>query len=354
MNNVSYNLIQKANVVVSVVPGIKFNRTHITVNDQFEHTFEETSRLSQALYSSSPEQLQSRLSGGSYFFVNDALIDCRDNQYNGFVHSEEAIEQLMQTIGIETNVATTRRNNLRLNTTVSPITLTKKWSEDAFQVPGYLAGGAFSSAITFGWNPYMQYVRGAFEIIREICTNGMVGTSDLINCRIPLINRWEEHLNIADIQMQNMVQSFVARRLSEMGHERATVSELQLITNHARARLENASVLFDNKAAQRLIEIIRAVDPKYHLTGHYNEQVFNNSNVAARMPGHLSLFDTWNAVTEIHSHTTECADSTGGGLQRLANKMVFPSKDDKKGLLIERTPMISAFSDPDRAFFGDC
>ena len=348
------------NAAVEVNPIVKSDGTvhaHLVVDDKLEHTFETTSRVSQSLsIARTPDemklatlQLQDRMNGGQFFFVNDTLVDHRDGHYNGFIHNPASIDQLMEVIGIQENVSRLRRVGMRLNTTVSPITLSQQWSVEGFQIDGYLQGGSFSSGINFGWSPFMNYVRGIFEITRLICSNGMVGTSELINSKIPLMNRWEEHLAIANIQMQNMVQSKVATRLGEMAYNRATVNELQLVTKHIRERLNETK---DFSESERLSGLVRVIDPIVHLSQYYNPAVFTDSNVSARLPGHLSDFDLWNIITEMYTHTTQSEESSDGGLQRLANKMLFPNVDITKGRIIDVMPLESSFSNPDRAFFG--
>jgi hypothetical protein len=354
----NYSMLRNADVEVKPIVSNKgVVSAHIIVNNEFEHTFEPTSRISQSLSiaRNSNEmrlatiQLQDRMNGGHFFFIDDILVDHRDGQYFGFQHTDASIEKLMEVIGFQENVSHLRRVGMRLNTTVSPIILSKQWSIENFQIDGYLQGGAFSSGINFGWSPFMNFVKGIFEIVRQICSNGMVGTSELINSKIPLMNRWEQHLDIANIQMQNLVQDKVATRLREMTHQRCNVNDLQLITKHARTRLDETVDINETKHLSNLISII---NPIIHLSKYYKPNVFSDSNVAARLPGHLTEFDLWNVVTEMYTHTSEVENSSSGGLQRLANRMLFPNIDITKGNVIDIMPIASSFSDPDRAFFG--
>jgi hypothetical protein len=147
-----------------------------------------------------------------------------------------------------------------------------------------------------------------------------------------------------------MVQSKVATRLYEMGEQRAAVSTLLSLAKHARCRLVNEDSDHSNDA--RLFTLSNIADPKLHLSNHYAPNVFEDGNVAARVPGHLSQFDAWNLATEMYTHTQEADDSTNGGLQRLANGLLFPQMESTKGQIVDVVPLLSAFSDPDRAFFG--
>lgn len=350
-----YNLIKNAHVdVIGHKDAQNKPIAQVIVNDEFIHTFDSKSRVSQALAVMEEVDLAARLSGGSYFFAGDKLIDFRDGAYNGFIHNEAAIEKLVELLGIREEATVSERRIMRLNTVSnSGLLLNKLWSDDEFVIPGYMQGGDFSSRISFTWSPFNYAVRGVFEIIRQICSNGMVGVSDLINCKVPLVNRWEEHLDIAAIQLRNLVQSHTSQRLSEMGKERATVKELQLIKDHASERLDFMVNVYDEASRTKLTNISKIADPKRHLSEVYSDEVFNNTSLSARAQGHLTKFDAWNLVTEMFTHTLETSTSTGAALQRIANGIVFPARDANKGIITDHKPLKSVFSDPEIAFFGD-
>lgn len=351
----NFELAKKANVSLSHKYDDKGHvLAHIEINNMYEHTFDSASRISKALNSSSGSdleltttQLGSRLNGGSYFMVDDQLVDFRDSHYDGFVQDDNAIEQLMKYIGYKP-VESRTRAGLRLNTVSSDIMLMNRYDSAEFQVPGYVHGGKFQSNMLFNWSPFNTHVRGAFEIIREICTNGMIGSTELISHKIPMINRWEEHLEIASKQMQHSVKSLVSSRFSEMGHTRASVSDLQLIGDHVKNRKETTTNVNDRNRLDRLASV---ADPIAHCADFYNKNVFLDKNIAARAPGHLTQFDLFNIVTEVLSHTTGNEESSAGALQKFANKLLFPARDDQKIVPI-RQPIASPFSDPDVAFFG--
>lgn len=354
MNN--YQLVRNANINLTPIHNDQGHiQAHISINDEFEHTFTANSRISKALsFTDGSEalkvataQLRDRLNGGNYFLVDDQLVDFRDSQYIGFIHSDSNIDKMVQHIGIKDNDELTR-NGLRLNTTESDYLLMNRINANEFDVPGYLRGGKFQTNILFNWNPFTSFVKGAFELVREVCTNGMVGSTDLINTRIPIINRWEEHLNIAQIQIGRQVNDIVVHRLADMGQQRSSVRDLQLIAKHAADRANETNDIVEKSRLQRIGHI---ADPVLHLRDYYNDSVFKESNVSAQVPGHLTQFDAFNLATEINTHTKSTDTSTDGSLQIFANRLLFPSNEQQK-TIINKSPIISAFSDPDLAFFG--
>ncbi len=331
----------------------------ITVDDKFQHVFSESSRVSQSLRLSETSHLQEYLMGGSYFFVNDTLVDFRDKEYKGFIHEDSSIDQLMNVIGFD-EISDQQRRLLRLNTQ-GEVGLVKKWSDVEFTIPHYAQGGDFSSRLLYSWNPFHQHVKGIFQLTRLICTNGMIGMTDFLNTKVPLINRWEEHLHIANTQIQRKVEEKVIGRIGEMGNIRANVASMLRIAEHATKRLEDTFDLSQRGRLQRIAEI---ANPVKYLSEVYNESVFEDKNVAAHMPSHMSQFDAWNLTTEIMSHTEGTAKSSTGGLQRLANELMFPTEKADRlvstnqgqfGIAMDDNRSnvpLSPFSSPERAFFG--
>lgn len=359
----SFNLVNQANVQViehkTVKDGSKIPVSHVEVivNDHYKHVFPTKSRISKALDHMSVADLQARLNGGSYFFINEELVDFRDHQYNGFVHSVDSIEKMIELIGVR-NVSGRDRKALGLKTMTGQVALSGYHNKTPIVVPEYLSGGVFESALMYNWNPYHKNIRGVFELTRQICTNGMIGVTDFMNTEIPVVNRWEEHLEIASRQIQNRVGERVGQRLKQMGTERATISELTLLANHATQRLvehgEQSAFPMEPKDRERLSNIYKIVNPMFHLTNHYKAGAFTDSNIAAQLPGHLSTFDAFNVATEMYSHTDESEGSSGFALQKFANGLLF-DQAQKRNQRLSRAliaPLTSSFSNAEVAFFG--
>lgn len=347
----TYELVTDAKVSVEIGRTAMKKEPFVTigVNDKYTHDFDPKSRISKALTVATPEAIQNRLNGGSFFFVENELMDFRDSSYRGFVHDNSAIDSLMEVLGYSSKLSGFGR---KLNTQSKNFMLGRTWNEHEITVPAYDDGGVFSSRLAFTWNPFHQNVKSFFELIRLICTNGMVGYTSFLNSNIPLVNRWQDHLNIATMQIQNKVENKVAHRLEEMGNERASVADLSLLANHVHERLNASSMGSDEHT--RLKNIFQVVHPMFHLFDHYKPTVFENQNLAAQLPGHLTSFDAWNVATEVSSHTNDAGKSTDAGLQKFANELVFSESNNVQSRSARfESPPVSAFSDPERAFFGE-
>ena len=328
----NWSMISADSVEVQSVAGEtakSANRARIIVNDgELDHTFGTTSRISKALQVAPVDVIAERLTGGKFFTINDDLIDFRDNHYNGFVHNSNSIQRLIETIGVSERGT----RGIKHSTTQGNIQLSSIWGNEILDVPIYNTGGVFNSHLRYSWSPFGQNIRGIFELVRMICTNGMVGLTNFFNAKIPMINRWDEHMDIAYKQIQNKVQGRVKGRIIEMGKELATVGELMQIADHASDRLKRIESITLGEAT-RLENIENIANPKIHLLNVYKSGVFEDKSIANRVPGHLTAFDAWNLVTEMYSHTSSNDDSSDIGLQRLANALMFDSDQRNKRMI---------------------
>lgn len=314
-----------------------------------EHRFPATSRISKHLEIMTPTQLSERLSGGTYFYVGGSLFDFRRGDYKGFIHTPGNIDALKNTIGIRSIESRYNQGN----TQSSRHSLSKEWSQNEIVIPSFGEGGKFDSRLTFSWNPFVRTIRSSFDIVRLICENGMTGLTSLFSAKIPLENRWQEHLEIANVQIQNKLHSLIGQRFTNMGVERATIADCLLLQKHAQDRLESPLNLGQD-TRNRIRNIVAAVSPEVQLAKYYKPAVFEDKRLGAQLPSHLTAFDAYNVATELSSHTSESEKSTTHSLDRFANVLVFDRADRKQhAARFGVDPNAAAFSDPEAAFFGN-
>lgn len=354
-----FTLIRDAKVEVKSIltPRTTAPQAEIIVNDKYVHRFPAKSRVSKHLAMMQPKDLADRLTGGSFFFVDrqgeDKLVDFRDGSYNGFIHADATVSQFMDLLGFQDfdqlPMHRTRRGHTEEGTHIA---LRKVWSDQEIVVPGYKAGNEFSTALSFVWNPYVKTINSTFDLVRLICTNGMVGLTPFLNTKIPLFNRWEEHLDIASRQIQNKINGMIIDRVQTMGSERTSVGQCLLLEQHAYDRLYSPAVKTSEERS-RLLTLMAALSPSTHLKSTYQPEVFANKQLAAQLPAHLTNLDVWNIATEMRSHTSGSAKSSDHALDRFANGVLFEESDNMIASGGRYTaPRRSSFSDPERAFFG--
>lgn len=346
-DKLNFDMVRDA--TVSVEGGTNRNgkpQATILINDQYRHTFPAKSRVSNALRTTTPAKIAERLSGGDYFMVDGELHSFRDGRSAGAVHSDENIARLAEVIGF------TRKGGVEVHSnTHSPVVLGRKWSDSPILVPEYAEGGKFNSELHFGWSPFVHTVNSAFMIMRLICSNGMMGMRDFLKSRTPLVNHFEEHLEIANEQLQEKVNGVMTRRLRQMGHENASVGELQRVVEYAQRRLDENLNLSDTDA-RTLNGIVNALDPVEHLKDVYKPNVFKDKTLADQMRGHMSVIELYNALTEMRSHTVETPGATTGALDTLSNKVVFDRKDLTQGDGRFGKTVNESFESAQNAFFG--
>ena len=348
----SHTMLHDANVEVRHLQDAKGSHAAITVNNEFEHVFPSHSRISEALGLMTEKELAHKLTGGSYFFIEDEMIDFRDGNYHGFCHDDKSIEALIDVIGYrDVNGARKSAHRLTNRTSSGTTSLSKIWNESNIELPMYQEGGDYSSQLSFQWNPFQKNITTQFELVRQICSNGMVGLTPFINMHIPLVNRWQEHLDIANVQLQHKIHTIMTKRLGEMADGRCTVADVMILEKHLMARLSESESTGEHIRLKNMYDV---VDPFTHLVEYYKPEVFDNKSMAAQVPAHLSVFDAWNLATEICQHSQQASKSSDAGLQKLANALVFDRECATNRVQhIGKNIDLSPFSDPKRAFFGE-
>lgn len=347
-----FSMLRDAKVEARELQDHNGSHAVITVNDQFEHVFHAKSRVSEALGMMTPKELGQKMTGGSFFFVGEDLVDYKDGHYHGFSHTDDALESLMRVIGAQ-DVEKERKTAHRLmnRTQSNDLALSRVWDQTEIVIPHYQQGGDFTSQLSFQWSPFEKNIKTKFELIRQICTNGMIGLTPFVNMSIPLVNRWEEHIDIANKQLQNKITGMMSSRLEAMMSSRASVADAQLLDKHVMQRLMETTNVVDRERLQAIYDV---VDPYTNLCTYYKAEVFDNKAMAAQVPAHITVFDAWNITTEVCQHSQQVQGSSDAGLQKLANSLLFDRECTVKRVAhIGKNIDLSPFSSAERAFFGD-
>jgi len=329
----------------------------LTVDDKFEAEFPDTSRVSRALMFTSEEELSKRLTGGHYLFNQSGkLIDWRDGDYNGFVHGDEAIKRLTETIGSTDiqRIGPTQMRHMQFNNTVHSrdMGLFTEWGENKIAIPKFGDGGLFTTHVNFSWNPFSEFVNTILYVKRLICANGMTGVTSWLNSKIPLVNIWKENLDIAEKQIQRKVEDRLQTRMVELAKTHASIADVQLLCDHAYNRLSEHNGKATNGEMETLRNIISKTNPILHLNQQYRPSVFPDKRRAAQLPSHLSQFSAFNIATELATHTKEVTKSSDFALMKFANQMIFNNVDMVSRAARYSKVLQSPFNSPELAFHG--
>lgn len=345
-----YTMLRNADVRVESHINSKNHKIASIHIGKHEHWFDQNSRVSRALETTTVEDLQERFKGGTYFFVGETLVDFRDRQYHGFIQDDASIASLVRVIGIKDKRAIS--THLSDNQTTRKYVLGCAWDASQFTIPQLAGDGKFENELLFGWSPFNKDVSSAFMIKQMSSGNSLRGMSSFLRKRIPLMNRWEEHLDIACRQLQVRIDALMERRFAAMLEQRASIQELLLISDHAKARLDKGTAVHGTAAEGRLTRIRKTANPIIHTNKIYKEAVFTDMRLAAQRKGHLSLYSAYQLATEMRTHTDEVDGSSTLALDRFANDLVFNHKDlTQYGARYEKVKA-PVFTDTEAAFFA--
>lgn len=306
----------------------------------------------------SDEDLTAMFSGGDYFVVGDDLVDYRMPEYKGFVHSDDSIAKLAESVGLMRSSGSGSRlapnpvfNQYRKSPYASNVMLGGEMSSQDIRVDALGKGGDMSAKLLFKWSPFTELVSSVVEVLRLVCTNGMVANSPLFNAQVPIINRHEEHLKIAEDQVMSRFQRLITERLAVMGDERASVHDLMFIEKQLKRISSDLpdGAAFDVK--RRIDALIRLVEPR--LVGASSGSI--SSAEAMTLAGHLTAFDAWNCMTEIDSWLNGAKhgvrdEAVSRSLQARSNVLLFDRHGDELAIGREKAVPLYEGNGPEQAF----
>jgi hypothetical protein len=351
-----YELIKNANVEVSKHHTARGGvQAEITVNDKYIHTFPVGSRVSQHLRDMSTKELGKKLSGGMFFFNDDTLLDFREGAYKGFVHSDASISKLMDTIGVSVNQRSWGRGLV-----VENLEMSRLWNKAPFEVEGFGPGKDMESHLIYSWNPFVSTVRAQFELLRMICTNGAKIMQTMFNSKIPLINRWDEHLDIATRDIQHTIVNRIPERMQLMAEQRASVQQVMLVHDrlHNRAQAPTGDEIPHSDEQLDMLGLLAShTNVDQHLSKIYSSHVFESAELSALVPSHLMAIDLYNIVTEARAHTNDRHRASNIAFDMLATNLVMRDQIvDHDNIISFRggnAQRFNRFANVDQAFFSE-
>ena len=285
------------------------------------------------------KDIEAMLSKSAFFSQNGQLIQMRKNP--NFIHTDENIEHMIDTIGFKTSLA----GKVSLKSEDPAVD-----EFDAFdKVPEFTQGGEMTSNLSFTWSPFNKNINTDLQIVRLVCANGMKNTTSLLNAKVPVVNNWEEHMQIARIQLQNNTQDIVTKRIQAIVNAPASVNDCLRVQQACLDRLSDEYVRTP-KELEILNSIYQASDVFSHCSQYYKDEVFRNRSIAQMTRSHLSMYTIWNMLTELVTHT-KSADSDFA-LTKMANDVLL-SRTTNTNHFNQNVKTDAAFDNPEAAFISD-
>lgn len=290
-----------------------------------------------------PDELKPEVLEGRFFIVDDEVVDYRFKKDLKFEHNEESVKALVDKLGFATRVGNPRN---AFSTARGPIQA--RATREAFEVnPLDSMGGQFDIHIGFNWSPFDLDIHSVIEMWRQVCENGAIAQSPILDNRIPMMNRWEENLAISDRVVRHNFDKLVLPRLAALSSERVTladVAQLQSIIGNLQQskHLRSHSVM----ALKKMEEVVdRAWLPGTHQL---------KKNMLKFVPAPMTAYDAYNIVTEATTHHLG-RDRTNHQGAAFVSSLIF-NADRQRSSRTELDSLVTdteTFANPDKAFFGE-
>lgn len=256
---------------------------NVIINNDHVATFAELSNVVK-LFRTDANECIKRLTGGSFFFINDQLIDHRDVSYNGYIMTDSDISELMSKLGYLTNVPIRDLKGLHLvNSGRSDYTLICPYKRR-----GLSLGSVEMYQV---WSPFSSNIRFSYKITVE--EGDVFFNRPLANHKISINSKnWHSILiKESDFCLLKIVNLFESKFIS-MVNEKCLGRELAGINEHANLRY--VEEIIDDTSKQ------------------YNED----------QETHLSKLKAWQYAVELIQYDTSDGKHIGQ-LYQIANNLLW-------------------------------
>lgn len=276
--------------------------------------------------------LSTTFKDGSYFVVDNQVIDYRTSQDLKFTHSKESIQEMINHLGM-----IAKGNNIMMSNIMSELQC------DALNSA---AGGLFDVKVGFSWSPFQTDVESVIEMIRQVCSNGAIASDPVVNHSIPIINMWHENLKVGNDILVHQFNKLILPRIQALPNERISMydvlslrslinklSDTKELNHHQQNNLKNLYESLDSLVTADVSSI--------------------KKNLLQFIPAPISAFDAFNIATECATHYV-ASDKTDRMAQAFANNLLF-NGDRTEKISLDLANLVAdtqTFMDVDRAFFG--
>ncbi|WP_137297232.1 hypothetical protein [Psychromonas sp. SP041] len=357
--NIAMNILRNAKVETKILfdKNGKLTLT-IIINNQYTHTFPATSRESRMVETSEQRVLDAFFNNGTYIIVDGTMQDYRPSTYRGFVQTDNALDALADIIGVEkfdkSKYADPVRglyNQIRGKRN-SDVFLGGTWDKFNLDVESLGLGGEFENKLVYRYSPFSKNIQTSFEVKRLVCENGMIANSPFVTFEVPVIDDWENNLQIVSSQLQPKINDILRGRFESMSKDnsRANVATVEKVHEIIQSRFFEVEDGADKQVFDKLTRFSEVTNITKNLGQFYKESSLYDTKAKVRMDSHLTQFDVYNILTEMGSHVGR-AEVTDFEINSTANKIIFDDFNGKKK--IKPTIPVSQESDHRRKFFGN-
>lgn len=273
----------------------KNNGIEVVINDKFSASFVEQSNITKNYRQNKTNCIQ-KLTGGTYFFIDNELIDHRDSSYKGYIMNDSVVDELMNIIGYTSNLTKKELKGLHLVTTGrSNHTLVKYHKSIG------MSGG--SIGLYWVWNPFSSVIRFAYKIVVD---EGEVISNK--NFEVGKVSVMDDYFYESLLDTSNDFLDFIVKeiekRFNKMPNESCSVADMLIINNMAR---------------ERNVEEIQNETSFEHVANIYKPEIVG-TDFAKTAQSHLNKLVAWHYAVELLQYDDTIGD---GNLYAVVNRTLW-------------------------------
>lgn len=296
------------------------------------------------------KHLKQQVLDGKFFIVDDRVIDYRfkDELKNCHVHNDDAIKALVDHLGFSKAAPRSSIQELFDASVVEGVgkVLARSQTERFECNATESLGGQFDIKIGFSWSPFSVDIHSYIEMWRQVCENGAIAHSPLMNHRIPMLNGWETNLEISNEVIRHNFDKVVFPRLKALPTERISLNDVQVLMRIVDD--QRASKQLEGDSQSHLDLIAEKLDGVWD-----TEAGSLKKSLLKFIPAPVTAFDAMNIATEIATHHV-ARDRTNARAQAFVNSLIF-DQNRGRNLNVDLNSLIigsETFNQVDQAFFG--
>ncbi|MNI39896.1 hypothetical protein D3C73_940890 [compost metagenome] len=185
-------------------------------------------------------------------------------------------------------------------------------------------------------------------MLRLACYNGLMVTDPVMSHKIPVMNGWEENLQIANDVLRHSFDHKVGPRMKQLPHEMINMHDAMGLCDLIGAALgdKKEGVIINHNEVVRIKELLDPV-----VTPEVRSM---QKNLLKFIGAPITAYDAMNVATELASHHINPFTPAAKKLAGFANNLLF-SELRQNNLAVNLDNLVmdtKVFSNADQAFFG--
>lgn len=288
----------------------------LTINGDNVTTGNTRSQIDKYVKNSDCDTVAKYLTGGHFAVENGNLVEYKTSQYSGFIQTDEMIQRFYNDETIESKAKT------------------------EISIAKYGDGGVFNLEAGFTWSAFSPELQTQVNLLRLVCANGLKVRESLLTKKVPIINMYDRHLQIASQQTLKYAEELLVGKLADLEHQRASVRDVMLCLSHLEQRLQAND---DCPVLNRLHALC-----SHDYRNYYSTDALSNTAISATLPSHLDSYTLLNCVTEMSSHTEAVDRSSTNALSKFGSDLILGDSL----VMLSNTGVEKTFQSPRVAFMG--